>query len=125
MRGGTAIIDNSLIQIDTDKWTDTRNAYTGSTWDDDAAVSYAAVVIGNNGKTGDKKYQYSTDITFRKDTIEVIGKYKDLKNVYSAYLYANQKKDLGITFRHDTITKFLPKKWEKGANFYITEEIIE
>ena len=38
MRGGTAIIDNSLIQIDTDKWTDTRNAYTGSTWDDDAEV---------------------------------------------------------------------------------------
>lgn len=121
MRGGTALIENSLIQINTDSWNYNSNLYDGN-WGEEASVPYAAVVIGNYNPN---KYQYSTDITFRKDTIEVIGKNKDLKNVYSAYLYANQKKDLGITFRHDTITKFLPNKWVKGANFYITEEIIE
>lgn len=118
MRGGTAEIKNSLIQIDTDKWGATGNLYTG-TWGADMRVPFAAVVIGNNDS---KNYQYPTDITFLNDTLTVIGKHKDLKvsnNVYkanAAHLYSNIGEGLRVTFRHDSLTQFKPHGYYKDGN---------
>lgn len=135
MRGGTAVIENSLIQIDTDKWDD-LNPLTpnnplkiwmnyNTEWLDDCQVPYAAVLLGNNNNN---KYQYPTNVTFRNDSIVVIGKYKNEKygNKYavnSAYLYANTRTDLGITFTYDALTQFLPRSYEKGTqqNLNITK----
>lgn len=137
MRGGTAEIGNSLIQIDTDKWDDLNPEKAANPlqipinynnqWHDNCWVPYAAVLIGNNNSS---KYQYPTNITFRNDSIVVMGKHKNEKygNQYavnSAYLYANTGKDLGITFQYDGLTKFLPRTRVKGAYHNITETKIE
>lgn len=127
MRGGTAEIENSLIQVNTDKWSNnnplgiTISNYN-STWRDDCQVPYAALLVGNNNNS---KYQYPSDVTLKDDSIVVIGKYKNETHVKSAYLYANTGKDLGITFRYDRLTKFLPRAREKGTYQNINDSIIE
>ena len=133
MRGGIAEIENSLIQIDTDKWTNENplnlryNSYPTMKWVDDIAIPYAALLVGNQN-TG--KYQYPSDVTLKNDSLVVIGKYKDDKAGYndykvnSAYLYANTGAGLGIIFRYDKLTKFLPRTWKKETYQNVTIDTI-
>lgn len=129
MRGGTAKIENSLIQVDTDNWQTTASTVV-TTWGVDVFVPYAALVIGNYD---DIKYQYPTNITLRNDSINVIGKLKNEQNnkktdflVHSAFLQANTTKGLGVTFKYDTLTKFLPRTFKKAGNTnFIDVEVLE
>ena len=119
MRCGTAVIENSLIQINTNTWKNCNNLFdaVNDIWGEDAMLPYAALLIGNSNTS---KYQYPSDVKLVNSTIRVIGdknNYKNESNVHSAYLCANSKKGLGITFRYDSLTlkKFSPRTWEKGT----------
>lgn len=99
MRGGTAVVENSIINLDYIEDPDTfeyrAHKYDSANWGTANSVTTAALTIGNKGGS----YPYPTNVTLRGVTLNLVG--QSASYFPAVYGFANQEAGQGVTLTYD------------------------